>query len=206
MGCLASIGQTFAFLRRNPPAFLKVPHQKKRRDNLRKIDTHLGALIDAILDVDNAALEYAFMRGIEEIARASGAVGPECKARPGVFDAGAWKTQNAEGLKAFAFGIKLAIKELPRVTTADRSFDAWVARDTARWLEDHLERHLIPFTTSEDSLAAMSFHVVMRLAGVDTSEAQGARYRLSEAKSSPNSFRAFIEEVRSRSAPAEKAP
>ena len=130
-----------------------VPTHKERRANLRKIETHLVGLIDAILEADNAALGYAYLRGVEEVMRARGALGPEYKplkdstGYPGALDAEAWKGENAADLNAFALGIRHAIKELPEIDRADRSFDSYLAVQTARWLEDYLGRRWMSFTT-----------------------------------------------------------
>lgn len=95
----------------------------------------------------------------------------------------------SDQLKAFTFGIRRSLKDLPQIDKNGHSLEFQIAR----FIEDHLGRLGLDFTTSDTGLAGYSFIATMELSG---RKAPRAGYWLKKAKEHPDSWSSFVKKMR----------
>jgi hypothetical protein len=157
--------------------------QQRRVEKLEAVANALETFLDAVRKLDEPACGYALWRGLSEMAKGSEFSDNDRANVRGLEGIPAISLahdlqKRLSDFRAFALGVRHAIKNLPKLDRWRYSFE----EDTARGIERYLESRGIPFTTSETGLAGRAFHAVMRLAGRPVGK---AGYYLAKARAEP---------------------
>ena len=174
----------------------KEKHQR-RRERLEYFANCLDKLVDAGLAMDDPALGYAMWRGMMEAAKLpeySDADRASLKSAEGMKStllAYELQTLHKDELAAFTLGVRKAIADLPELD--DFYYDQ--TRQLAYWLEDWLCRRGIAFSTSDTGLTGTAYLATVDLMGLP---ANSAKYKLTQAVNSPNSWTNFSERMRQK--------
>lgn len=181
------------------PLYKPYEKHQRRRERVEAFANALDRLIDAAQGMDDASLGFSIWKGMTEMAqgpRFSDDDRTSVKSREGQSAseyAFILKTEYRDDLQQFALGVRKAINELPEL---DGKYTA--PKQLAKSIEDILERHRIPFTTSDTGLAGTAFLAVMDLMGATQSS---AKYRLKVAAENPDSWHNFMQRMRTLEKP-----
>ena len=167
--------------------------QKQRKERLEAFANALDRLLDASFKADDTSIAYAIWRGLQEVCSLPEFSDDDCtelakhEGMPIIAAAHRLQHHHKSALSAFALGVRKSIPDLPPLDKCHTD-----ELQTAKWIEEHLGRLNIPFSTSDTGLAGMSFLATMDLMGKDI---QRAQYWLRQARDG-DSWVKFIERMR----------
>lgn len=136
--------------------------QKQRKERLEAFANALDRLLDTTFKADETSIAYAIWRGLQEVCSLPEFSDEDCtelakhEGMPIIAAAHRLQHHHKSALSAFALGVRKSIPDLPPL---DKCYSDEL--QTAKWIEEHLGRLNIPFSTSDTGLAGMSFLATM---------------------------------------------